>query len=65
MNVVQALEIISGEYIKYGVNPDIVVYGKAIANGYPLTAILGKNEIMRSAENSLLAAHFGQIIWEL
>ena len=31
-----------GIYKKYGVNPDIVVYGKAIANGYPLTAILGK-----------------------
>ena len=58
MNVVQALEIIRGIYKKYGVNPDIVVYGKAIANGYPLTAILGKNEIMRSAENSFISSTF-------
>ena len=47
-----------GIYKKYGVNPDIVVYGKAIANGYPLTAILGKNEIMRSAENSFISSTF-------
>jgi glutamate-1-semialdehyde 2,1-aminomutase len=29
-----------------GVTPDIVVYGKAIANGYPLAAIGGRAELM-------------------
>ena len=29
-----------------GVSPDLVVYGKAIANGYPLAAIAGREELM-------------------
>jgi glutamate-1-semialdehyde 2,1-aminomutase len=29
-----------------GVNPDLVVYGKAIANGYPLAVVGGKKELM-------------------
>ena len=35
-------ETYGGLYKKYGVTPDIVVYGKSIANGYPLCAIVGK-----------------------
>ena len=30
----------------YGVRPDLVVYGKAIANGYPMAALGGKIEFM-------------------
>jgi glutamate-1-semialdehyde 2,1-aminomutase len=29
-----------------GVNPDLVVYGKAIANGYPLAVVGGKKDLM-------------------
>jgi glutamate-1-semialdehyde 2,1-aminomutase len=29
-----------------GVTPDLAVYGKAIANGYPMAAIAGKRELM-------------------
>lgn len=31
-----------------GVEPDVVVYGKALANGYPMAAIAGKRDLMRS-----------------
>ena len=30
----------------YGVTPDMAVFGKAIANGYPLSLVTGKKEIM-------------------
>lgn len=30
-----------------GVEPDLVVYGKALANGYPMAALAGKNELMQ------------------
>lgn len=30
-----------------GVEPDLVVYGKALANGYPMAALAGKNDLMR------------------
>ncbi len=31
-----------------GVEPDLVVYGKALANGYPMAALAGKNDLMRT-----------------
>lgn len=51
-------ENFGGIYKKYNVVPDIVVYGKAIANGYPLTAILGKEKIMNAAQNSFISSTF-------
>lgn len=33
----------------FGVTPDIATFGKGIANGYPLAAICGKAEVMRTA----------------
>jgi glutamate-1-semialdehyde 2,1-aminomutase len=30
-----------------GVAPDLVVYGKALANGYPMAAVAGKSDLMR------------------
>ena len=37
---------IGGYVALSGVTPDLVVYGKAIANGYPLAVIAGKKELM-------------------
>lgn len=31
----------------YGVTPDISVFGKAMANGYPISAVVGKEEFMK------------------
>ena len=42
----------------YGVNPDIAWFGKALGNGYAITAIIGKNEIMESAQNSFISSTF-------
>ena len=41
-----------------GINPDIVILGKALGNGYPITAVLGKEEIMNSAKNSFMSSTF-------
>jgi len=37
----------------YGVTPDLSVLGKAIANGYPISVVTGKKEIMMEAESKL------------
>ena len=29
----------------YNINPDILIYGKALGNGYPITAIIGKKKL--------------------
>ncbi len=49
---------IGGIYKKYGVEPDIIVFGKAIGNGYPMGAIVGKGEIMDIAQESFISSTF-------
>lgn len=38
--------------------PDIVVYGKAMGNGYPIAAIVGKKEVMDVAQESFISSTF-------
>jgi len=40
-----------GSWEPYGVRPDLLCYSKAIANGYPLAAGLGREELRRAAES--------------
>ena len=47
-----------GLYKKYKVVPDLVIFGKAIGNGYPITAILGREELMLNSKKSFLSSTF-------
>ena len=38
---------------RYGVIPDLAVFGKAMANGYPISALTGKKEIMKVMEKDV------------
>ena len=37
----------------YGVTPDLAVFGKAMANGYPIGAVTGKADIMKEGEKNV------------
>ena len=37
----------------YGVTPDMAVFGKAMANGYPIGCVTGKAEIMKEGEKNV------------
>ncbi|MDQ7782334.1 MAG: aminotransferase class III-fold pyridoxal phosphate-dependent enzyme [Desulfomonilaceae bacterium] len=37
----------------YGVTPDLTVLGKAIANGYPISVVTGKKDVMMAAADKL------------
>jgi len=39
-----------------GVTPDIAAFGKALANGYPLAAVVGKNPIMDAARRTWVSS---------
>jgi glutamate-1-semialdehyde aminotransferase len=39
-----------------GVLPDLAVFGKAIANGYPLSAVVGRERIMRAARATWISS---------
>jgi len=43
----------------FGVTPDLATFGKGIANGFPLSAIVGKKEIMSEMEHVFLSGTFG------
>lgn len=51
-------ETFGGIYQKYGVEPDIAMYGKTIGNGYALTAVVGKKEIMEAAQTTFISSTF-------
>lgn len=47
----------ASEYFK--VTPDLATFGKGMANGYPLSAIVGKKEIMMLMEDIFFSGTFG------
>ena len=42
----------------FGVTPDMAVFGKAMANGYPQAAIVGRREIMASIDDMFISSMF-------
>ena len=42
----------------FGVEPDMAMFGKAMGNGYAITAIIGRREIMESAQTSFISSTF-------
>ena len=47
-----------GLHKKYKINPDMAVFGKALGNGYPITAVVGKRQIMKNAKKSFISSTF-------
>lgn len=47
-----------GSHLYLGYTPDICVLGKGMTNGYPLTAVLGKREIMDSAQETFISSTY-------
>ena len=51
-------ETYGGVHKKYGVNPDLCMFGKALGNGYAITSVIGKREIMESAQKTFISSTF-------
>lgn len=49
---------VGGIHMHYGVNPDIAVFAKAMSNGYPMGAIIGKREVMDTAQVSFISSTY-------
>lgn len=43
----------------FGVTPDLATFGKGLANGYPLSAIAGRKDIMGELEKAFFSFTFG------
>ena len=45
-------------HLNYKVKPDMCILGKALGNGFPITVVLGKREIMENAQSSFISSTF-------
>jgi glutamate-1-semialdehyde 2,1-aminomutase len=51
-------ETLGGLHKKYGVSPDMATFGKALGNGYAITATIGRREIMDAAQSTFISSTF-------
>jgi len=51
-------ETFGGLHKKYGVEPDMMLLGKTLGNGYAITAVVGKENIMKSAQDTFISSTF-------
>lgn len=51
-------ETFGGIHKKYKVNPDMIMFGKTLGNGYAITAVVGKKEVMEHAQSSFISSTF-------
>lgn len=49
---------IGGAHLRFDVEPDMAVFGKAFSNGYPMGAIIGKKGVMEAAQTSFISSLF-------
>jgi len=50
---------LGGAQARYGVTPDLATFGKAMANGMPISAVVGRADIMSLMEEIFFSATFG------
>lgn len=51
-------ETFGGLHKKYGVEPDMAMFGKALGNGYAITATIGRREVMEAAQSTFISSTF-------
>ena len=51
-------ETFGGLHKKYGVEPDMAMFGKALGNGYAISSIIGRRSVMEAAQTSFISSTF-------
>lgn len=49
---------VGGAHLNYGINPDMAVFAKAMGNGYPMAAVIGKAAVMKEAQKSFISSTY-------
>ena len=47
-----------GALTQLGVEPDVVVYAKAMSNGFPFAAVVGRESVMQAADGSFISSSY-------
>jgi len=51
-------ETFGGLHKKFGINPDMAMFGKTIGNGYAVTAVIGTKDVMEHAQRTFISSTF-------
>lgn len=51
-------ETFGGLHKKYNVEPDLAIFGKALGNGYAITACIGRRTVMQAAQKTFISSTF-------
>jgi glutamate-1-semialdehyde aminotransferase len=49
---------LGGAHLVTGVTPDIAVFAKAMGNGYPIAAVIGREAVMQAAQGSFISSTY-------
>jgi len=49
---------VGGAHLEFKVSPDIAVFGKAMSNGYPMAAVIGKKEVMNAVQDTFISSTY-------
>ncbi len=47
-----------GAHLVYGLQPDVAVFAKAMSNGYPMAAVIGRDEVMDVAASTFISSTY-------
>jgi glutamate-1-semialdehyde 2,1-aminomutase len=47
-----------GMHLRFGVEPHIAVFAKALSNGFPMSAVIGDADVMQAAQNSFISSSY-------
>ena len=51
-------ETFGGLHKKYGIEPDLALFGKALGNGYAISACIGRQDFMQAAQQTFISSTF-------
>ena len=49
---------LGGAHLRFGVQPDVAVFAKAMGNGHPMAAIIGRADVMQAAQESFISSTY-------
>jgi glutamate-1-semialdehyde aminotransferase len=47
-----------GYHLNFSIEPDMAVFAKGMSNGYPMSAIIGKKEVMEAAQTTFISSTY-------
>jgi glutamate-1-semialdehyde 2,1-aminomutase len=50
--------VCGGAHLRFGVMPDIAVFAKALGNGHPMAAVIGRAKVMQAAQESFVSSTY-------